>query len=64
MDRSQKLMNPFVPETKESTCICVCNCITVVIDIIMAVQHVNPSRQLDAVCEENSTTMQFILTEI
>ena len=36
MDRSQKLINSFVSETKESKCIC----ITVVIDIIMAMQHI------------------------
>ena len=41
MDRSQKLINPFVSVTKESDCIYVCICITVVIDIIMALQHLS-----------------------
>ena len=35
MDRSQKLLNLFVSETKESACIC----ITAVIDFIMAIQQ-------------------------
>ena len=45
MDRSQELINPFVPETTESARICICVlhmymiCITVVIDIIMAVVY-------------------------
>ena len=38
MDQSQKLINPFVSETKESACIYIC--ITVVIDIIMATQQI------------------------
>ena len=43
MDQSQGLINPFVPETTESACICKCilhfctYCITFVVDIIMAV---------------------------
>ena len=40
MDQSQKLINPFVSETKESTCICIYICIIVVIDIIIAIQHI------------------------
>ena len=39
MDRSQKLINPFVSETKEFACICIYICITVVIDIFMAIQQ-------------------------
>ena len=39
IDRSQKLINPFVSKTKDSASICICICITVGIDIIMALQH-------------------------
>ena len=35
MDRSPKLINLFVSETRESACIC----ITIVIDIVRAVQR-------------------------
>ena len=38
MDRRQKLINPFVSETKEPACICLCTCITVVIGV--AIQHI------------------------
>ena len=43
MDRSHELINPFVSETTEAACIWmgICICITVVIDIIMAIQQMN-----------------------
>ena len=48
MDRSQKLINLFISETTESACIRICICITVVIDIIMAIQHIDVIRILSS----------------
>ena len=39
MDWSQKLIKPFESEMKESACICRCIYVTIVIDIIMDIQH-------------------------
>ena len=48
MDRSQKLTNPFVSETTESTCDCIRICIIVsdLIEIIVIRQHKDDARGL------------------
>ena len=40
IDRSQELINPFVSETTESAWNCICICVTVVIDTIMAMSSI------------------------
>ena len=52
MDRSKKLINLFVSETKESACICICICVCICICIVLLLLTHEPitriiSKQLD-----------------